>query len=296
MAAITAQLIKELREATGVGMLDCKKALEANNGDIQESIKYLKEKGAIKAAKKAERISAEGLCDIVVSGNDLVVFELNSETDFVAKNDKFLALLDTLGKILISNPHLHGVEDVLSYKHNNTSVGDIIIDHIQTIGEKISLRRVQRLTKKSSQGFGVYKHNGGKIAVALIVENADEELAKNVAMHIAAYSPKYLRSDLIDATTYEEEKAIIATRTYEENKTAEKPKPEASLPKIIEGKVNKFFKEYTLYDQLYAKDQSITVQTYLKTNHVVSFVRFQVGEGMEKRANDFVSEVAAQLG
>ena len=293
---VTPALIKELRDRTAAGMLDCKKALEACACDMEKAIDWLREKGITKAAKKADRVAAEGLCSYAVKGNDVVLYELNSETDFVAKNDKFLALLDKIGTILVES-NVNNTEDALKLDVNGKDLATVILEDSSVIGEKISLRNVMRLTKTDSQIFGAYKHNGGNIVVVDIAEG-DAEVAKDVCMQVAAMSPKYVSREEIPATELEHERQVILAEALNENAKAAKPKPEAIVVKMVEGRLNKELKEVCLLDQAFVKNQDQTVGEYAKANKttIVKFVRFKVGEGIEKQVVDFAAEVAAQAG
>ncbi len=293
---VTPALIKELRDRTAAGMLDCKKALEACACDMEKAIDWLREKGITKAAKKADRVAAEGLCSYAVKGNDVVLYELNSETDFVAKNDKFLALLDKIGTILVES-NVDNTEDALKLDVNGKDLATVILEDSSVIGEKISLRNVMRLTKTDSQIFGAYKHNGGNIVVVDIAEG-DAEVAKDVCMQVAAMSPKYVSREEIPATELEHERQVILAEALNENAKAAKPKPEAIVVKMVEGRLNKELKEVCLLDQAFVKNQDQTVGEYAKANKttIVKFVRLKVGEGIEKQVVDFAAEVAAQAG
>lgn len=287
---VTVQLIKELREKTGAGMLDCKKALTETDGDITAAIDYLREKGIMKAAKKASRVAAEGLCNIAVKGNEAVIYELNSETDFVAKNDKFLDLLNKVGEIIVSSKATN-TEEALAVQSNGETVEKILIDATATIGEKISLRRVTRVVKEASQGFGAYLHMGGRIAVLDVLSTDDSETAKDIAMHVAAQNPKYLDRNQVSPEVLEHEKKVLTQQALEEGK------PAHIVEKMVVGRVNKFLKEICLVDQPFVKDPDQTVKKYLasKNAEVVSFIRLAVGEGIEKKEENFAEEVAAQL-
>lgn len=292
---ITAKQVKELRDLTGAGMLDCKKALEETNGDIEQAVIYLREKGIAKAAKKGARIAAEGLTNGIVEGNKAVLYEVNSETDFVSKNEQFLNLIDTVGTVLFNNT-VNSDEEALKLESNGESLETVLANATATIGEKITLRRVKTIIKDDNQTFGFYKHMGGKIsALALVV--GDEEVAKNIAMHVAAQNPKYLTQDEIEQSVIEQERSILLNQALEENKTAEKPKPENIIEKMVEGRLNKELKEVCLVNQAYVKEPNISVSEYLKQNKasVKLFVRLEVGEGIEKRKEDFAAEVQAQI-
>ncbi len=292
---ITAKQVKELRDLTGAGMLDCKKALEETNGDIEQAVIYLREKGIAKAAKKGARIAAEGLTNGIVEGNKAVLYEVNSETDFVSKNEQFLNLIDTVGTVLFNNT-VNSDEEALKLESNGESLETVLANATATIGEKITLRRVKTIIKEDNQTFGFYKHMGGKISALALVEG-DEELAKNIAMHVAAQNPKYLTQDEIEQSVIEQERSILLNQALEENKTAEKPKPENIIEKMVEGRLNKELKEVCLVNQAYVKDPNISVSEYLKQNKasVKLFVRLEVGEGIEKRKEDFAAEVQAQI-
>lgn len=287
---ITAQMVKELREKTGAGMMDCKRALEETNGDIEKAIDFLREKGIAKAAKKADRIAAEGLCNFVIDGNRAFVYELNSETDFVSKNEQFLELLETISKILI-NSDATNTEEALALVKDGKTVETLLADATATIGEKITLRRVSRFTKEDAQGFGAYKHLGGRIVTLVVTEKDDDVVAKDIAMHVAAQNPKYLDRSQVDQETLEHERHILTQQALQEGK------PANIVEKMVVGRLNKYLQDICLVDQGFVKDPDQKVSDYLKTNknNVVSFVRLEVGEGIEKRQEDFAAEVQAQL-
>lgn len=289
--AVTAQLVKELREKTGAGMLDCKKALDATDGNIENAITWLREKGIAKAAKKADRVAAEGLCNVAISGNKAVVYEVNSETDFVSKNAQFLDVLNKIGEALLAND----TDDYMSITVGDRSMADFLANATATIGEKISLRRVNRFTKTDSQFFGSYKHAGGRIAVLTIIEGGNEDVAKDVAMHVAAINPKYLATEDVPACEVEKEKSIQIAEMKNDPKMA--GKPEKVLENIVMGKLNKYFKEICLLNQEFVKDPSLTVEQFAKNNKasIKSYIRLEVGEGIEKVETDFVAEVMAQV-
>jgi len=288
--AVTAQMVKELREKTGAGMLDCKKALEQNDGDIDKAIDYLREKGMASAAKKAGRIAAEGLCSVVVDGNNAVIFELNSETDFVAKNKQFLDLIDNVGNGILASGATN-TEEALKANVDGKTIETMLIDATATIGEKISLRRVSRVTKEDAQEFGAYKHMGGRIAVLAVLAKQDEEVAKDMAMHIAAQNPKYLNRSEVDQETLEHEKHVLTQQALQEGK------PANIVEKMVIGRLNKYLQDICLVDQPFVKDTDQKVSQYLKSNQndVLSFIRLEVGEGIEKKEEDFAAEVAAQI-
>ena len=297
MATVTPLMVKELREKTGAGMLDCKKALEASNCDIEEAVKWLREKGIAKAEKKASRVAAEGLCSFALNGNSAVVFEVNSETDFVAQNEKFVTLINNVGEI-IANSDAQCTNCALELNVNGKTLNEIILEASGTIGEKLSLRRVQRVTKNDNQVFGAYKHMGGRIVSLVLVDGNDEEVAKDIAMHIAALAPKYVSNEEISAEEVAKEREILLAQALNENETAAKPKPQQIIEKMVEGRLVKNFKEVCLLDQPFVKNPDQTVAAYVKSKgcNVVSFVRLVVGEGIEKEVVDFAAEVAAQAG
>lgn len=287
---ITAQLVKELRDKTGAGMLDCKKALEATEGDVAAAVDYLREKGIAKAAKKADRIAAEGLCNVVISRNEAIVFELNSETDFVSKNDQFLNLLDQVGEALI-NSKVTNTEEALALATNGKTIEVLLKEATATIGENITLRRVSRVVKNDAQGFGSYKHMGGRIVALVVLDQKDDDTAKDISMHVAAQKPQYLDRNQVDAETLEHERHVLTQQALAEGK------PANIVEKMIVGRLNKFLKEITLVDQPFVKDPDQTVSQYVssKQNKVVSFLRLEVGEGIEKKQEDFAAEVMSQV-
>ena len=286
---ISASLVKELREATGAGMLDCKKALEASNGNIEEAITWLREKGISKAAKKASRIAAEGLAVAKVEGNKAVVLEVNSETDFVAKNEEFTKLVDVIANAVLASD-VNTVEDAMKLTVDGKTVEELIVDKTATIGEKLSFRRFEVVTKEDSQVFGTYSHMGGKI-IALTVLTADDELAKDIAMQVAAMRPLYLNRDVVPAEVVEKERTIL--REQAENEGLDPNK----LDMIVNGRVNKYYEEVCLVDQGFIKENKMKVNKYVesKNSEIISFVRYEVGEGMEKREENFADEVMKQI-
>ncbi len=289
--AVTAQLVKELREKTGAGMLDCKKALEATDGNIEEAITWLREKGIAKAAKKESRVAAEGLCNVAICGNKAVIYEVNSETDFVSKNTQFLDLLEAVGKALLSSDS----EDYLNIVYEGNTISNMLISATATIGEKISLRRVTRVTKTDSENFGAYKHAGGRIAVLTVIDGGSADVAKDIAMHVAAINPKYLSQDNVPASEIEKEKAIQIAEMKNDPKMANKP--ENVLENIVKGKLGKFLKEICLLDQPFVKEPDLTVAQFAQKEKstVKNYIRLEVGEGIEKVETDFVAEVMAQV-
>ncbi len=289
---ITASLVKELREKTGAGMMDCKKALTECNGNIEAAIDWLREKGIAKAAKKATRIAAEGLCDVAINGNKAYLYELNSETDFVAKNEKFLNLLHQIGEACVASDAACE-KCALAATYNGQTVEDLIIAATAVIGEKISLRRMVRIEKADDEVFGVYKHNGGKIVVVSVIKGTDALVAKDICMHVAMYNPRYLDEASINQEDLDHESDVIKAEIA--NDPANASKPANIIEKMVLGRLAKFKKEICLVDQAFVKDPSVTVAQYLKSHNssAVAYVRYEVGEGMEKRADDFAAEVAA---
>ena len=288
---ITASMVKELREKTGAGMLDCKKALEANNGDINASIDWLREKGISKAAKKADRIAAEGIAAILTKGNKAVIIEVNAETDFVAKNEKFTGMVNEILETII-NSDVTTLEDAMKLETSEGTVEDLIVARTATIGEKLSFRRVEVITKKDSESFGDYIHMGGKIAVLTIVDGASEEVAKEVAMHAAAMRPAYTKSSEVPTEVLEKEKAIMREQLLNEGKPADR------IDNILVGKVKKYYEDVCLENQIFVKaENKETVAEYVQNNGGVisSMIRYEVGEGMEKRSENFAEEVAKQM-
>ncbi|KIL50500.1 elongation factor Tsf [Jeotgalibacillus alimentarius] len=290
--AITAQMVKELREKTGAGMMDCKKALQETNGDMDQAIDFLREKGIAKAAKKADRIAAEGLTFIKSNGNDAVILELNSETDFVAKNEGFQKLGDELADhLLTAKPE--SVDAALETEMSNgQKVGDYITANVGKIGEKISLRRFEVRTKGDDAAFGEYLHMGGRIGVLSVVEGTtDEQVAKDVAMHAAALNPKFISRDQVSQEEADREREILTKQALEEGK------PENIVAKMVEGRLNKYFEEICIVDQPFVKNPDQKVKEFLSSNNakLTDFVRYEVGEGIEKRQDNFADEVMSQV-
>lgn len=287
---ITANMVKELREATGAGMLDCKKALTETNGNMEEAITWLREKGISKAAKKQTRIAAEGLAKAKVEGNKAVIVEVNSETDFVAKNPEFTGLVDLIATAILSS-NVKTVEEVMKLEVEGNTIENIIIDKTATIGEKLSFRRFELVEKEDNQVFGTYSHMGGKIVTLAVLEGTDEEVAKDVAMQIAAMRPLYLDKESVPAERVEKEREILTEQAENEGLDANK------LPMIVNGRLNKFYEEVCLLDQGFVKENKMKVSKYVESKNmkVLSFVRYEVGEGMEKREENFADEVAKQM-
>ena len=287
---VDAKTVAELRAKTGAGMMDCKKALSETNGDINAAIDYLREKGIAKAAKKESRIAAEGLANVYINGNKAVILEVNSETDFVSKNEEFTSMLDTIGNTIL-NSNAKTVEEALELPCEEGTIKDLIIAKTAKIGEKLSLRRIEVIEKTDDERFGSYLHMGGKIAVLTVLTGANEEVAKDVAMQAAAMKPEFVREDEIPTDRVEKERAIFKEQAMNEGKPAE------IAEKMVEGRLKKFFKEICLVSQSFIKNGDIDVATYVKNNggEVKSMIRYEVGEGMEKRNDNFAEEVMNQV-
>ena len=285
-----ASLVKKLKDMTNAGLMDCKKALEENNENIDEAVKWLREKGIAKAAKKQDRIAAEGLSTVLVNGNNAVILEVNCETDFVAKNERFTTLLNKIATALV-NSDATTMEEAMAVATDEGTINDSVINLTATLGEKISFRRFTKLTKSDDQVFGKYIHMGGKISALTVVNGSDETVANDVAMHLAAMNPKYINKDLVPEKDIEEEKEVLKEKAINEGK------PEAIAEKIVMGGISKFFKENCIVEQEYVKDPSKTVGVYLSSNNssLVDMVRYEVGEGIEKREENFAEEVMAQM-
>ncbi|HDG5402824.1 translation elongation factor Ts [Staphylococcus aureus] len=292
MATISAKLVKELREKTGAGMMDCKKALTETDGDIDKAIDYLREKGIAKAAKKADRIAAEGLVHVETKGNDAVIVEINSETDFVARNEGFQELVKEIANQVLDTK-AETVEALMETTlPNGKSVDERIKKAISTIGEKLSVRRFAIRTKTDNDVFGAYLHMGGRIGVLTVVEGStDEEAARDVAMHIAAINPKYVSSEQVSEEEINHEREVLKQQALNEGK------PENIVEKMVEGRLRKYLQEICAVDQDFVKNPDVTVEAFLKTKggKLVDFVRYEVGEGMEKREENFADEVKGQM-
>ncbi|HCY7369497.1 TPA: elongation factor Ts [Staphylococcus aureus] len=292
MATISAKLVKELREKTGAGMMDCKKALTETDGDIDKAIDYLREKGIAKAAKKADRIAAEGLVHVETKGNDAVIVEINSETDFVARNEGFQELVKEIANQVLDTK-AETVEALMETTlPNGKSVDERIKEAISTIGEKLSVRRFAIRTKTDNDAFGAYLHMGGRIGVLTVVEGStDEEAARDVAMHIAAINPKYVSSEQVSEEEINHEREVLKQQALNEGK------PENIVEKMVAGRLRKYLQEICAVDQDFVKNPDVTVEAFLKTKggKLVDFVRYEVGEGMEKREENFADEVKGQM-
>ena len=291
---ITASQVKELREKTSAGMMDCKKALTECDGDMEKAVDWLREKGIAKAAKKGNRIAAEGLSRVKVEGNTGIVFEVNSETDFVAKNEQFLDLLDTIqGAILKNKPA--DVEAALAMDVNGETLETAIANATATIGEKITLRRLVVVEKADDEVFGAYMHMGGKISALAVLKGGNDEVAKDIAMQVASMSPQFVSRDDMSPEFIEHERGIQLEIL--KNDPALSSKPENVLKGIVEGRLSKTLQEICLVDQIFFKNPDLKVGQYVAQANasVCSFVRYAVGEGLEKKEENFAEEVAAQI-
>lgn len=287
---ITANMVKELREQTGAGMLDCKKALTETNGNMEEAITWLREKGISKAAKKQTRIAAEGLATAKINGNDAVLVEVNSETDFVAKNPEFVSLVDGIANVILDKKPAN-MEEAMKLELDGISIEEAIVNKTATIGEKLSFRRFELVEKTDNQVFGTYSHMGGKIVTLALLEGNDAEVAKDIAMQIAAMRPLYLDRESVPEERIQKEREILTEQAENEGLDSNK------LPMIVNGRLNKFFEEICLVDQGFVKENKMKVSKYVESKNmkILSFVRYEVGEGMEKKEENFADEVAKQI-
>ncbi|MYL33173.1 elongation factor Ts [Pontibacillus yanchengensis] len=291
--AVTAKMVKELREKTGAGMMDCKKALSEVEGDMEKAVAYLREKGISKAQKKQDRIAAEGSTHIEVDGNTAVIFEVNAETDFVAKNEQFKHLLNELGTHLVKQQPAN-VEEALEQKLHGEgdTLNDYITETIAKIGEKISLRRFEIVEKTDNDAFGAYLHMGGRIGVLSLLEGTTEEsVAKDVSMHVAAVSPRYINREEVP------EEEVNAEREALKKEALNEGKPEHIVEKMVEGRLGKFYESVVLTEQAFVKDPDKKVKEFVQEQGatIKGFVRYEVGEGMEKREDNFAEEVMNQV-
>ena len=287
---VTASMVKDLREQTGAGMMDCKKALAETNGNMDEAVNWLREKGIAKSAKKESRIAAEGLANIYVDGNKAVILEVNSETDFVSKNEEFRAMIDTIcGALLKSN--VETIEEAKELTTDEGTVGELIVNKTAKIGEKLSLRRFVIVNKNDDEFFGSYIHMGGKIAALTVVKGASEEVAKDVAMQAAAMKPLYTFPSEVPADVIDNERTVLKEQAMNEGKPAE------IAEKMVEGRIKKFYKEICLSEQAFIKDGDLSVEKYVANNggEIKSMIRYEVGEGMAKRNDNFAEEVMNQV-
>ncbi|WP_202077144.1 translation elongation factor Ts [Caldalkalibacillus salinus] len=293
--AITASMVKELREKTGAGMMDCKKALQETDGDIEKAVDFLREKGLSKAAKKADRVAAEGLTSVEVDGNRAVLLEVNCETDFVAKNEDFQQFIKNSAKsILKTKPST--VEEALEQKLEGSeeTISEALTALIAKIGENMNFRRFEVFEKTDADVFGAYVHMGGSISVLSIIKNStNENLAKDIAMHIAAINPRFISRDQVSQDVIEQEKEVLTQQAKNEGK------PDNIVEKMVEGRMKKFYSEVCLLEQPFVKDPDMTVTQLLekegKDVTLDSFHRYQLGEGIEKKEENFADEVMSQV-
>ena len=287
---ITANLVKDLRERSGAGMMDCKKALSECNGDIDAAIDYLREKGIAKATKKESRIAAEGLANIYIDGNKAVILEVNSETDFVSKNEEFTSMIDTIGNAILKSDAT-SLEEAMNIPVEDGTVSDLIVAKTAKIGEKLSLRRIEVVEKENDEVFGSYLHMGGRIAVLTVLKGANEEVAKDVAMQAAAMHPDYVFIEDVPEDVVNREREVLKEQSLNEGKPAD------IAEKMVEGRLKKFYKEICLAEQAFIKDGDINVTTYVKNagGEIKLMVRYEVGEGIEKKVDDFAQEVMNQV-
>ena len=287
---MNASLIKELRDISGAGMMDCKKALEENGNDIKKATEWLREKGIAKAAKKAGRIAAEGLSTVITEGNKAVILEINCETDFVAKNEKFQKFVNDVATTIL-NSDAKTMEEALELSCEEGTLNDYVTNMTATIGEKISFRRFSLVEKADDENFGAYIHMGGKISVLTVVKGASEAVAKDVSMHAAAMRPEYVTKEEVPAEQVENEKKILTEQAIAEGK------PANIAEKMVMGRISKYYKEICLEEQDFVKDNGVTVGKFVSNNggSIVTSIRYEVGEGLEKRQDNFAEEVAAQM-
>jgi elongation factor Ts len=290
--AITAAQVKELRDKTSVGMMDAKKALVEADGDLDKAIDLLREKGMAKAAKKGDRVAAEGMTAVAVKGNRAAIVELNSETDFVAGNAEFNELLNAVANTIVEFAPAD-VEAALALEvQEGQTLNDKIIGTTQITGEKITLRRFSVVEKSDSENFGSYSHLAGSISALVVVDGASEEAAKDIAMHVAAIAPQFVSDDQVPADVIAKEKEVqLASEDLN-------GKPDNIKERMVEGRINKFLAEISLLDQPFVKNGDQTVAQFISSQNgsVKSFVRYQVGDGIEKQVTDLAEEVAKQLG
>ena len=287
MAQITAALVKELREITGAGMMDCKKALVECEGDKDKAIDYLREKGIAKAAKKAGRIASEGVVAAASDGKTACIVEINSETDFVAKNENFLALVKKIAEHIVACKPAD-MDALNASQMDGKTVAEVMTEAVASIGEKLSLRRFEVYTTEDGQ-LATYIHMGGKIGVIVELSGGDKTLGKDVAMQIAAAKPQCIGREDVDQEALAHEREVLRKQALEEGK------PEKSVEKMVDGRINKYYKEVCLVEQEFVKDSDKTIKDILAGVEVRRFARFEMGEGLEKKNEDFAAEVAAQM-
>ena len=287
MAQITAALVKELREITGAGMMDCKKALVECEGDKDKAIDYLREKGIAKAAKKAGRIASEGVVAAASDGKTACIVEINSETDFVAKNENFLALVKKIAEHIVACKPAD-MDALNASQMDGKTVAEVMTEAVASIGEKLSLRRFEVYTTEDGQ-LATYIHMGGKIGVIVELSGGDKTLGKDVAMQIAAAKPQCIGREDVDQEALAHEREVLRKQPLEEGK------PEKIVEKMVDGRINKYYKEVCLVEQEFVKDSDKTIKDILAGVEVRRFARFEMGEGLEKKNEDFAAEVAAQM-
>lgn len=291
--SITVAMIKELRDMTGAGIMDAKKALQETDGSIEDAVTYLRKQGMAASAKKADRIAAEGITDVKVSDNTALIFEVNAETDFVARNESFLKMIDEIGQALLE-ADVETNEEALEVSLGDETIAEAIMQATATIGEKISFRRFKKLTKTNDQEFGTYVHMGGRISAVVVLEGGDKSVAEDIAMQVASMNPRYNTRKDIDEDALNKEREIQESILANDESLSDKP--EQVLEGIVQGRIAKTMKDFTLVDQDFFKESKQTVAQYLKEHNasVVTFVRYELGEGLEKRVEDFAAEVQAQ--
>ena len=287
MAQITAALVKELREITGAGMMDCKKALVECEGDKDKAIDYLREKGIAKAAKKAGRIASEGVVAAASDGSTACIVEVNSETDFVAKNENFQNLVKKIAEHIVATKPAD-MDALNASELDGKTVAEVMTEAVASIGEKLSLRRFEVYTSEDGK-LATYIHMGGKIGVIVELSGGEDELGKDVAMQIAAAKPQCIGRDDVDADALAHEREVLRKQALEEGK------PEKIVEKMVDGRINKYYKEVCLVEQEFVKDSDKTIKDILGGVEVRRFARFEMGEGLEKKNEDFAAEVAAQI-
>lgn len=287
---VTAQMVKDLREKTGAGMMDCKKALAETNGDLAAAEEYLREKGIAKANKKESRIAAEGLAAIYAEGKKAVILEVNSETDFVSKNEEFKSMIDSIGAALLKSD-AKTLEEALELPCEEGTIHDLIVAKTAKIGEKLSLRRFEIVSLNDGEVLGSYIHMGGRIASLVVLKGGNEAVAKDVAMQQAAMKPEYVFISDVPEAVVAKEKEIQKELAMSEGKPAD------IAEKMVEGRIKKFYKEICLVEQAFIKDSGMSVNDYVKNNNgeIIKAIRYEVGEGMEKRNDDFAAEVMNQV-
>ena len=282
--------VKALRDKTGAGVLDCKKALEACNGDMSAAVDFLREKGIAKAEKKQSRIAAEGLTAIYSNKDKAVILEVNCETDFVAKNSEFKDFVDTLGNALLK-AGVTTMEEALEVKVKSETINTLLVNLTAKLGEKLSFRRFEFVKKSSKEVFGIYSHMGGRISTLTILEGGNEEVAKDISMHVTAQHPLYMTREEVPADVLEHEKEVIKEQAINEGKDAK------IAEKMVNGRINKYYGEVCAVEQEYVKNPDQKVSDYLKETNaeLKKMIRYEVGEGIEKKQEDFANEVMNQI-